>query len=286
MEEPTRLLKKLSEGNINIGKETRLRRILRSDTGRSLIVPIDDSLMYGPFAGLADLPHKLEQIASARPDAILSFEGAIRQNIDRLSNIPFILNLTASTVLSSHTRKVLISDAKHALSLGATGVAVHVNVSSQYESEMIGSLGKVSKDCREFGLPLVAIMYPRRESDGVDDNYDELKSGNLEEYAKLVAHASRIGAELGADIIKTQYTGSISSFQTVVEACSGVPVVIAGGPILSQKDALFKAYEAIQAGASGVSFGRNVFNRNDSSAFIRLLKEIVHVGKHPDELVP
>ena len=186
------------------------------------------------------------------------------------------LNVTASTNRATHTRKVLCTDVEAAVAAGADLVAVHVNVTSRHEGEMFRTLSTVVRKAETFGVPVFAIMYPRREGDGDDDNYQELKKTEPDRYSQLVAHAARIGMELGADVIKTQYTGSPETFERVVEATSPVPIVIAGGPLCSEPDALSAASGAIAAGASGASFGRNVFERNDPARMLRLLHSTVH----------
>ena len=107
-------------------------------------------------------------------------------------------------------------------------------------------------------------------------NYQELRKADPDRYSQLVAHAARIGMELGADVIKTQYTGSPETFERVVEATRPVPVVIAGGPLCSESEVLSAARGAITAGARGVSFGRNVFERKDPTHMLRLLQSAVH----------
>jgi DhnA family fructose-bisphosphate aldolase class Ia len=174
-----------------------------------------------------------------------------------------------------HTRKILTSDVEEAVALGADGVAVHVNITSLYEHEMLALLGRVNKECSRFGMPLFAIMYPRREADGRDDNYEELRRSQPEAYAKLVRHAVRVGVELGADLIKTQYTGSLDTFTTVIASACGVPVFIAGGPLVDSSIALRQAVDAVAAGAAGVSFGRNVFNRSSSTAMLKTLRMVI-----------
>ena len=193
------------------------------------------------------------------------------------------MNLTASSSLSFHTKKTLVANVEDALKLGLSGVAVHVNISSKYEAKMMKNLGTISSVCDEFGMPLMALMYPRTESENGDNNYLDIKENEPDEYAKLVRHASRIGVEIGADIIKTQYTGSPETFQTVVESCAGIPVLIAGGAKVSVEQALRNANGAVKAGAAGVCFGRNAFNRTDTSSFVKALTCIVHKGVDVEE---
>ncbi|MBU1623368.1 MAG: fructose-bisphosphate aldolase [Nanoarchaeota archaeon] len=269
---------------MSLGKTIRLERILHN--GRMVVIPMDDGLLDGPEGGLRDMRDKVRQIVEGGADAMLGFKGLLKRCYTELAGTPFVMNITASTGLSYHTRKTLVGSVEDALIHGADAVGVHVNVSSEYEREMITNLGVVSEACDRWGMPLLALMYPRKEKpDGKDDNYLELKQGNPEEYAKLVRHAVRIGVELGADIIKTHYTGSVETFRTVVESTSGVPVVIAGGPKVSDKEALENVYGAVQAGGAGICFGRNGFNRDNTADFVKALREIVHEGKTVNEVV-
>lgn len=267
----------------NIGKDTRLHRLFDVRTKRIVISPLDDALLAGPEGGLRDAHEMVRQIVAGGSDAIMAFPGLFRRCHKEMACISGILNVTASTTRSQHTRKVLISSVEEAVSLGLDGVAVHVNISSAYEPEMLKILGDVSRECERLGMPLMGIMYPRTEGDGADENYNELLRDQPKKYAELVRHAARVGVEAGADLIKTQFTGDAESFSTVVESCVGVPVVTVGGPKIEAAKALSNAYEAIRGGAAGVSFGRNVFNRKDSSKFIRALRQIVHENSTVEE---
>jgi fructose-bisphosphate aldolase/2-amino-3,7-dideoxy-D-threo-hept-6-ulosonate synthase len=257
------------------GKRRRLARLLSPDTGKTVIVPIDDSLIFGPASGLEQPDSKLNKIIAAEPEAILAFPGIFRRNL-ALGKTGLILNLTASTIRSHHTRKVQVGAVEQAIQLGADAVAVHVNIGSKYESEMLAILGAVARQADHFGLALLAIMYPRTETNGGDDNYENLQKENPREYSALVAHAARVATDLGADLIKTKYTGSPDSFRPVVDGCSPVPVVVAGGPVSSPRHMLNVAHEVVLAGGAGVSFGRNVFTRINPGSFISAVRAVVH----------
>lgn len=267
--------------NAQLGKKIRLNRIFDHESRRTVIVPIDDSLIFGPTGGLARLGPTIRQIASGKPDAVLAFSGAFRHHPGSFLDVPGILNLTASTVRSAHTRKKRVSKVEWALAMGMDAVAAHVNVTSTFESEMIESLGGIANDCERFGMPLMAIMYPRRESDRGDYNYQDLRDTNRGQFAALVAHAARIGVELGADIVKTVFTGDAESFRAVVQASEPVPVVVAGGPVVDPVRVCENAHAAVKAGAAGVSFGRNVFHRERASDYVLALKRIVHGLEEP-----
>ena len=269
-----------------VGKRARLRRIFSHESARIVIVPLDDSLIAGPINGLKDLRQKLSDIVTGEPNAVIGYVGLIRNNAEALRSVPFILNLTASTIRSSHTRKSLVSHVKEALRMDAVAAAVHVNVGSRYESLMLRSLGIISEECHSLGMPLLAIMYPRTERGNEDDNYDELKNKSAMDFATLVAHAARIGVEMGADVIKTQYTGDIESYRTVVNACYPVPLIAAGGPLQTPDRVLTVAYEIVAAGGAGISFGRKVFNQSDSTAMVRALRAVVQDGMLPKDAWP
>lgn len=260
-----------------IGKSRRLARLIPN--GKTVIVPIDDSLIYGPKDGLLKIESTIEQIVKSQPNALLGFQRGLELVSDKNILMPFIFNLTASTVMSQHTKKTVIASVEFALKSGADCVACHVNFSSQYESEMINNFAMISQECDRLGMPLLAIAYPRGEKAGMDYNYEDIKEKNMDAYAELVAHAVRVSTELGADIIKTNYTGNVESFKKVIVAANGKPVIIAGGKKISVEDSLRNAEDAMRAGASGISYGRNVFNAEDIGTYIKAIKRIVFQGE-------
>ena len=255
-----------------IGKKKRLFRLLGVE-GKWVIVPLDDNLISQECTGLYDLQSKIDDISQSHPNGVLCYYGtaSLIRNLD----LPIILNLTASTVQSHHDRKVVISNVEKAVAMDACAVAVHINICSDYESEMLENLGKISDECYRVGMPLMVLAYPRK-NDGMNDyNFEDIKLRNPYKYAELVAHCVRIAFELGADIVKTQYTGSKESFSKVVLASSGKPILIAGGPLCNETDFYDMVENAMIAGASGVSVGRNIFNRKNSSDVINNIKRIV-----------
>lgn len=241
---------------------------------------LDDILLSGPELGLRRVDQKIKQVKAGNADAILGFRGLLTRHADILAGRPTLMNLTASTTRTTHTRKVQVATVEQAVQMGVDAVAVHINISSKYETEMLKILADVSRDCERFGMPLLAIMYARGEKDtGEDENYLELLKSNPEKYTELVRHAVRVGVDLGADMVKTSFTGSAESFKTVVESASGVPVLMAGGPTVPIPEFLQKAYAATQAGAAGVCVGRNIFQRDEGKEVTVALRQIVHEGK-------
>ena len=261
----------------SLGKKRRLARIFSK--GKTIIVPIDDSLIFGPKNGLFEIESTIKKIVKSEPNALLGFQRGLELVSTNNILMPYIYNLTASTVLSHHTRKTIIASVEFALKKGADCVACHINFSSQYESEMIHNFAMISQECDRFGMPLLAIAYPRGEKNGHDYNYEDLKEENVEKYTELIAHVVRVSSELGADIIKTNYTGTVESFKRVITAANEKPVVIAGGAKLPIADSLKMVEDAMSAGASGISYGRNVFNADNIELYLSAVKDIIFQEK-------
>ena len=255
----------------------RARRLLGDGKTPSIIVPLDDSLIAGPSGGLSNMDKTMSSIAQGRPNAVLAFPGQFQRfgHLFASGDVGWIMNITASLAGDHHLDKRAIASVQRACQLGADGVAAHVNVTSGREPAMIEVLGRTIEAAAREGLLSLAIVYPRRSAqDGTDDNYDSLRIDNQETYTALVSRCVRLAADLGADIVKTRFTGSVSSFRTVVEQNQQVPVFVAGGPLMEEKVALDLARQALAGGALGLSFGRNVFHRSNPGSFIQKLRQI------------
>jgi DhnA family fructose-bisphosphate aldolase class Ia len=251
------------------GKRRRLGRLLQK--GKLLIVPVDDSLIAGPYEGLSNMTKTIKDIEASVPSAILGFKGSL--STIQSTEIPLILNLTASTIMGTHVSKAITGSVKEAICMGADCVAVHINYTSDNENQMMHYLAQIATEADQFGIPVLAISYPRKCVDGEDYNYHNISE---KEYTDLICHCTRVSVELGADIIKTQYTGSCSSFNKVVEAAMGRPVIIAGGPLVEVEEAYEMARAVIDAGGAGISYGRNVYNQKNIKAFISGIKAIIY----------
>jgi class I fructose-bisphosphate aldolase len=158
-----------------------------------------------------------------------------------------------------------------AIKLGADGVSVHVNLGDETERMMLADLGKITSEAAEWGMPVLAMVYARGPK--IKNGFDP----------EIVAHCARVGEELGADVVKVNYTGDVESFRKVVEACC-IPVVIAGGPKMeNRRDLLTMVYDSIQAGGAGLSVGRNIFQDEDPATVVKALHGIVHEDMSVDE---
>ncbi len=244
------------------GKNRRLKRILKQDS-RTVIVPMDHGVTIGPVKGITNMQQIIDQLLEGEVDAVLVHKG-IAKRVDA-GNAGLIVHLSGSTNLSPNSgNKVQVCTVQEAIRIGADAVSVHINVGAQDEDKMLSTLGKVADECDLYGMPLLAMMYARGP---------KIQSEHAPE---VVAHAARLGAELGADIIKANYTGTIENFKTVVESCP-VPVVIAGGAkCKTVQEILQVAHESVAAGGSGLSIGRNVFEHEKPSLMVKTLSAIVH----------
>ncbi len=255
------------------GKTLRLGRILDRRTGRAVIIPMDHGVSAGPIAGVAAIHRTIGQVAEGGGTAVVVHKGVVQS----LPAGPFpvtglIIHLSASTGLcKAPDAKTLVCSVEEALRLGADAVSVHVNFGAETEHDMLRDLGTVSGDCESWGVPLLVMAYPR--GPGIKSQFD----------VEVVRHAARAAAELGADLVKTNFTGSAASFREVVSGCP-VPVVIAGGPKMgSDLEVLRMVKDSIDAGGSGVSIGRNVFQHASVAGMTRAVAAVVLHGAGAEE---
>lgn len=255
------------------GKNVRMERIIDRKSGNAVIVPMDHGISVGPIAGLIDMKETVADVVDGGATAVLMHKGLVPQGHRSYGrDVGLILHLSASTDIGVNSNsKVLVATVEEALTLGADAVSMHINVGAETEPQMMADLGMVSRQCRMWGMPLIAMAYPRGPK--IRDSFDP----------DAVAHAARVAMELGADIVKCSYTGDIDSFRDVVKGTM-VPVVIAGGPKMdSDMDILNMVYDSLQAGGHGVSIGRNIFQNKNIRGIMRAVSEIVLQGATVEE---
>ncbi|RDD53536.1 MAG: fructose-bisphosphate aldolase [Candidatus Korarchaeota archaeon NZ13-K] len=251
------------------GKEVRLSRIMRD--GKILCIPMDHGVTDGPIRGLTDINWIVGEVSRGGATCVVLHKGMIKSL--REPKVPVIMHMSASTSLGPEpNRKVRVADVIEAVRLGADAVSVHVNVGGERsEPEMLEKLGLVAAEADELGMPLLAMMYARGPN--VKDRFDP----------SVVAMVARIGAELGADVVKVPYTGDPDSFKQVTRSVS-IPVVIAGGPKMeNEMQVLEMVAGAIEGGAAGVSIGRNVFQHEKPAAMVRAIAAILFERMSPEE---
>lgn len=258
-----------------VGKQIRLERIIDRNSHKTVIIPMDHGVTVGPIEGLADMRETVSKVVAGGANAILIHKGMVRAGHRGTGkDVGLIIHLSAGTSISPDPNaKELVCTVEEAIKLGADAVSVHINLGAETDNQMLRQLGLVSRHCSQWQMPLVAMMYTRGAK--IKDEYD----------VKNVKHAARVGAELGADIVKVVYTGSIETFTEVVQGCP-VPVVIAGGPKMDSDEDIFKMVAgALEAGAAGVSIGRNAFQHEKPDKIIEALCKMVHESATIEEAV-
>ncbi|MEI6796204.1 MAG: 2-amino-3,7-dideoxy-D-threo-hept-6-ulosonate synthase [Methanomassiliicoccales archaeon] len=248
-----------------LGKNVRMERIMDRSTGRAVIVPMDHGITMGPIGGLVDMKGTIDKVSQGGATAIVLHKGIIPYSHRSFGrDIGLILHLSASTALSPNPNsKVLVATVEEALKIGADAVSIHINLGDEHESDMIRDMGLISRSCMEWGMPLLAMVYPRGKD--IKDSYD----------VEMVKKCARTATELGADIVKTNYTGDIDSFREVVRGAEA-PVLIAGGPKMdSDRQLLQMVKDSIDAGGRGVSIGRNVFQHRNVTGITKAISAIV-----------
>jgi len=249
---------------MNTGKIRRLNRIFQADN-RTVVVPMDHGVTIGPVKGIENMQDTVTRLLKGGADAFVLHKGIAKcVNVEKAA---LIVHLSAISNLTPNCQcKTQVCTVQEAVRLGADAVSVHVNVGALDECVMLATLGSVADECDQYGMPLLAMMYPRGP---------KISS---EHETTAVAHAARLGAELGADIIKTNYTGDPKTFKLVLEGCP-VPVIIAGGPKTETTQATLQmVYDSMKAGAAGLSIGRNVFQHKNPTLMVKALVAIVHGG--------
>jgi len=254
------------------GKDIRIERIMDRRSKKMIIVPLDHGVSQGPINGLIDLCKTVDAVAEGGATAVLGHVGlALHGHRRSGEDIGLILHLSASTSLGPDpNNKVIVNSVTHALKMGADAVSVHVNIGADSEAAMLSDLGRISIECMEWGMPLLAMMYPRGR---------KIECESDVEHVKL---AARVAAELGADLVKTIYTGDPDSFREVTEGC-GVPVVVAGGSKMNDREMLEIVEGAMLGGAAGISIGRNVFQHRNPAAFLTAARAVLMEQRSVEE---
>jgi len=249
-----------------IGKRIRLERIIDRNTRRTVIVPMDHGMTVGPIPGLVQIPPMANRVAEGGVNAAVVHRGAAMFGHRGYGkDLGLILHLSASTTLSPDSnRKVLVATVEDAIRIGADAVSIHVNLGAEDEARMLRDFGEVSSACQRWGMPLLAMIYTRGPK--IQSEFD----------VRHVRHAARVGAEMGADIVKVPYTGSPETFREVVEGCASLVVIAGGEKMGSDEEVLRMVRGAVQAGCAGASIGRNVFQHRDPVRMTRAIVAIVH----------
>ena len=257
-------------------KELRLRRLFGK--GKAVILPMDHPVYFGPMQGIEDPKDLVRDVASTPTDAVLLTLATLNKVVEHIGGLGTIARIDGThTRLGTHLDRIdCISSVELAVASGADACVINVFVGVDNEEGLLRKLGNVAEACEKWGLPLVAEMIP---IGALAAHYSpDAKRLSEDELTEQIALATRVGAEIGADIVKTNYTGSPESFRHVVETAT-VPVIVAGGPGGDTDAGLLQLVEeCMKAGAAGVVFGRNVWKRPNRVEVLRAMCRIVHEG--------
>ena len=250
---------------MTVGTTARLDRI--GTQGRYLIVPMDHGITIGAVEGLVDIEGTIDAITQGGADAVLTQKGIAPRVHPHKNGAGYIVHLNGSTALGPDANdKRVTASVESAIRAGADAVSYHINVGSEYEPEQIEALAEITDEADAFGIPVLAMTYARGR---------HLPGDDPEHAAENLAHAVRIGEELGADVIKTAYSGDPQSFARVVRA-THLPLVIAGGSRGTDRETIEMVRGAMSAGAAGVSMGRSIFQHEDPEAITTAVAAVIH----------
>lgn len=254
-------------------KIRRMNRLFRAD-GKALIVAMDHLAYFGPMPGLERPAGTIRKVVAGGADVIMTTFGIATTFAAEIGQAGLILRADGGTsrLATAPAAGSLLYRAEDALRIGADGVACMGFPGSSFEHLNLPHLAELAAQCHEWRLPLLAEMLPQ----GFENPKEAWTPENIRT-------AVRIGAELGADIIKTRYTGSVESFRPVIESCP-VPVVVLGGPKMeTDEDLLRTVREAMDAGASGVAMGRNIWQHAQPDCMTAAVAAIIHEGASVEE---
>ena len=252
-----------------LGKETRLNRLRNGTSGKMLSVAMDHGMAMGYDRlppGLEMVPKVLPQVIEGRPDALVFQKGMAMHCLPPFAGqVPWMMQ---STIFVPHITNVdhQVAYVEDAIALGADAVAMTITVGDDTSGSLAAMLGRLVREAMPVGLPVVAHIYAKG---------DQVPPG--QEFAlNWVRYAARVGVEMGADVVKVSYTGSPETFAEVVETCP-VPVVAAGGPRLSSTEEVLTMVRGVMdAGATGITIGRNVWGEKHILPVMAALRAIIH----------
>jgi putative autoinducer-2 (AI-2) aldolase len=247
------------------GLKNRISQIIKPHDNRALMLAVDHGYFLGPTEKLEN-PKKVIAPLLKYCDSLMVTRGIQRTSVPATTDTPMVLRVSGGSSiigedLSQEDITVSIQDA---IRLNASALAMSIFVGSKYEHQTIVNLGKLVSKAERYGIPVLAVTAVGKEL-GKDERYLSL--------------ACRIAAEQGAHIVKTYYC---DNFEKVVQSCP-VPIIVAGGKKIPERDALQLTYDSIKGGAVGVDMGRNIWQSEHPVAMIRAVRSIVHGNSNVDQ---
>jgi putative autoinducer-2 (AI-2) aldolase len=249
------------------GMTNRMARIIKPQTGRSVMLAVDHGYFLGPTTKLENPRRTIEPLLPYA-DAVMLTRGVLRSSIDPCAQTPVILRVSGGTSIIGEalSNEGIITCMEEAVRLNVAAVALSIFIGTEHERQNLLSLSELVNEGECVGIPVLAVTAVGKELQKRD--------------ARFLSLSCRIAAELGARIVKTYYC---DNFEKVVEGCP-VPVVIAGGPKLeTEMDAFKMTSEAVKKGAVGVDMGRNIWQNDSPVAMIKAVRKIVHENATPED---
>jgi fructose-bisphosphate aldolase/2-amino-3,7-dideoxy-D-threo-hept-6-ulosonate synthase len=255
---------------LNIGTQMRMKRVI-DPSGVSIICALDHGMTSPTFLEpLADISARAAETVAGGANVIMMSKGMIRVAYPSFSRETALAMLLSASAAPDGDRPeiVQIADVEEALRLGADAVVLFTALGGDTEAGMIEILAAVGRECEALGMPFIAeAEFPTTYA-----SVEELKQAYGFEYLRRNV---RLCAELGASVVKTNWPGDPDSFGKLVEATSGIPVVLAGGSRLEDRELLWRMEQAVAAGAVGCSVGRNIFMHDSPEAITRALSRVI-----------
>jgi 3-hydroxy-5-phosphonooxypentane-2,4-dione thiolase len=252
-------------GAYDWGMQNRLARVFDPLSGRTVMLAVDHGYFQGPTTGLERVDLNIVPLLPDI-DALFCTRGVLRSVIPPASRVPVFLRASGGpSILKDLSDEEIALDIEDALRLGACGVGVQVFIGGPMETKTVHNMTRLVDAGLRYGVPVLGITAVGRE---------------LARDAKYLRLACRIIAELGAQVVKTYYCSP--DFATVTASCP-VPVVMAGGKKLPEREALEMAARAVNEGAAGVDMGRNIFQSEAPIAMVKAIRGVVHDGMSAGE---
>ncbi|MCV3300877.1 3-hydroxy-5-phosphonooxypentane-2,4-dione thiolase [Pantoea ananatis] len=245
-------------GALDWGMQSRLSRIFSPRTGKTVMLAFDHGYFQGPTTGLERIDVNIAPLF-AHTDVLMCTRGILRSVVPPATVKPVVLRASgANSVLTELSNEAVAVAMDDAVRLNSCAVAAQVYIGSENEHQSVKNIIQLVDEGMRVGMPVMAVTGVGKDM-ARDQRYFSL--------------ATRIAAEMGAHIIKTYYVDE--GFERIAAGCP-VPIVIAGGKKLPERDALEMCYRAIDQGASGVDMGRNIFQSDDPVAMIKAVHAVVH----------
>ncbi len=240
------------------GMRNRLARIFRPATGRTVMLAIDHGYFLGPTSGL-ERPDLTIVPLLPYTDALMLTRGILRSVIPATFGQGVVIRASGGpSTLKELSNEQLAMDIDDAVRLNVSAMAVQVHIGGEFETQTVTNMTRLVDMGLRAGIPTVGVTAVGK---------------NLVRDARYLGLATRICAELGAQVVKTYYCDQ--GFETITAGCP-VPIVMAGGKKLGELDALTMAYNAVSQGAAGVDMGRNIFQSDAPAAMIQAITKVVH----------